>query len=76
MTPEQIEARILQTFTDAQVFVIDNTGGGNHFEVRISSKIINELPRVERHQKVLKLFDSEFASGEIHAMSIKPLNLD
>lgn len=76
MTPEQIEQRILETYKDAQVLVMDQTGMGNNFEVRIASAEINQLPRIQRHQKILQLFNPEFQSGEIHAMSIKPVNLD
>lgn len=76
MTPEQIEARILEIYTDAQILVIDQTGMGNNFEVRIASDAINALPRLQRHQKILQLFAPEFQSGEIHAMSVKPIQLD
>lgn len=76
MTPEQIEARILEVYADAQLFVIDQTGSGSNFEVRIASDTVNQLPRLQRHQKILQLFAPEFATGEIHAMSIKPINLD
>lgn len=76
MTPEQIEARILETYANAQLFVIDQTGMGNNFEVRIACDEINALPRLQRHQKILQLFTPEFQSGEIHAMSVRPIQLD
>ncbi len=76
MTPAQIEARILETYADAQLFVIDQTGMGNNFEVRIACDAINALPRLQRHQKILQLFNPEFQSGELHALSVRPIQLD
>lgn len=76
MTPEEIEARILDTYSDAQLFVIDQTGMGNNFEVRIACDAINALPRLQRHQKILQLFNPEFQSGKLHALSVKPIQLD
>lgn len=71
MTTEVIEQRILKAFTSAEVFVIDANGVGDHFEVRLSAPDLENLSRIERHQKVMELFKEELASGEIHALSIK-----
>lgn len=76
MRTEELEKRILQAYPDAQLAVFDSNGRGDHFEIRISSEEINKLSRIQRHQSILKLFDAEFKSGELHALSVKPLNLN
>ncbi len=72
MKTEELESRILKAFPDAQVAIFDSNGRGDHFEIRISSDQINIMPRIQRHQTILKLFDDEFKSGELHALSVKP----
>lgn len=73
MTVEILEKRILEAFSDCQVAAQDQTGMGNHFEVRLTTPDLKDLTRVERHQKVMALFSEELDSGELHALSIKYL---
>jgi len=71
MISEELEKRVLETFSDCEAAAIDMTGGGNHFELRLSTPDLKPLSRVERHQKVMSLFNDELKSGELHALSIK-----
>ncbi len=71
MLSEDLEQRVLKTFSDCEVAAIDMTGGGNHFELRLSTPDLKPLSRVERHQKVMAVFSDELKSGELHALSIK-----
>lgn len=73
MQTKDLEGRLLKAYPDAQVLVLDSNGRGDHFEIRISSDEINKLSRIQRHQAILKLFDSEFKTGELHALSVKPI---
>lgn len=73
MEVKDLEARILKAYPDAQLVIYDSNGRGDHFEVRIASDEINKLSRLQRHQAVLKLFDVEFKTGELHALSVKPI---
>lgn len=75
MKPQDLETRILQAYPDAQLAIFDSNGRGDHFEIRISSETINKLSRIQRHQSILKLFDEEFKTGELHALSVKPFEL-
>lgn len=75
MKAQDLEDRIRKAYPDAQVAVFDSRGSGDYFEIRISSAEINKLSRVQRHQTILKLFDQEFKSGELHALSVKPIEL-
>ena len=75
MTIEDMENRLKNSLPDCEVAILDLTGGGNHFEVRISSEQINALSRIEQHRYIMKVFDEELKSGEIHALTIKALSL-
>lgn len=70
-----LEKRLIAAFSDCQVAVIDVTGMGNHFELRVSTPDLKDLSRVERHQAIMALFEEELSSGDIHALSIKYIKL-
>lgn len=74
MTEEQIEERVKSYFKESQVAASDLTGFSENFEIRIHSPELSEFSRVERHQKILALFEAELKSGELHALSIKYFN--
>jgi stress-induced morphogen len=73
MNEEYIENKIQERFPECDVVVMDLTGGGDHWEVRIAAKEFKELNRVQRHQAVMAVFDAELKTGELHALSIKTL---
>jgi stress-induced morphogen len=74
MTTQQMEARLRQQFSDAQVLVTDLTGQSNHFEVRIESNALKGLSRIHQHKAVMGVFADELKTGEVHAMTIKVLS--
>lgn len=73
MDVKEIEERVTGSFKDCQVAVYDLTGIGQSFEIRLSTPDLLDKSRVERHQEVMGLFDSELKEGSIHALSIKYL---
>lgn len=73
MTPDEMEARLRQHYPDCDVVVVDMTGTGDHYEVRIASQQFAGLSRLEQHKAVMKVFDQELKSGEVHALSIRTL---
>ena len=73
MTPIEIEERLRQAYPQAVVAAIDLTGQNNHYEIRISTNLLNGLSRIEQHQAIMSLLEKELKSGEIHALSIKVL---
>ena len=75
MTTEEMENRLREAYPESTVAVVDLTGGGSNFEIRISEPSFENLPRVKQHQAVMKVFSDELASGEVHALAIKTLNL-
>ena len=75
MTEQEMEKRLQEAYPDAQVAVLDATGAGSYFEVRIASSALNELPLIKRHRAVMDLFKTELDSGEIHALTLKTVTL-
>jgi stress-induced morphogen len=71
MTVQEMQMRLQQHFPDAEIEVIDLTGGQDHWEVYVSSTIFTGRSRMEQHQMVMKAFTDELRSGEVHALSIK-----
>ena len=73
MTAEQVGARIRKAFPKGEVVVFDLTGGSDHFEVRVLASEFAGKTRIQQHQTIMKLFDPELKSGEVHALAIKTL---
>jgi stress-induced morphogen len=71
MTLQEMQMRLKQHFPDAEIEVIDLTGGQDHWEVFVSSTIFTGRSRMESHQMVMKAFAEELRTGEVHALSIK-----
>jgi len=73
MTSKQIEARIKEAFPKGEVLVLDLTGSSDHFEVRVLTPEFAGKTRIQQHQSIMKLFDPELKSGEVHALAVKTL---
>ncbi len=71
MKPNEIKARLQQTYSDGTVDVTDLTGTENHYSVYISSKKFAGLSRIQIHKNVMSVFDAELKTGEVHALTIK-----
>lgn len=71
MSPESIRSRLELAFPQAQIDVLDLTGTQDHYEVFVQSTAFDHLSRIEQHQAVMKVFDEELKSGEVHALSIR-----
>ncbi len=69
MNAKDIEARLLQHFPDAKIRLSDMTGGGDHWQLLIESKVFTGLSLVQQHQQVYKAL-GEWMYREIHALSL------
>ncbi len=69
-----MEQRLRQAYPDADVVVIDLTGTQDHYEVRIASGQFAGQSRIAQHKAVMKVFDDELKTGEVHALTIKTLS--
>ncbi len=71
MTPEQIKQRLEETYPDSFVDVTDLTGTRDHYSVYVASRVFENMSRIERHKHVMKAFDQELKTGEVHALTIR-----
>ena len=67
--PEEVRARIEQGLPGARVDVVDTTGGGDHFDVRVQAAAFGGKSLVEQHQLVYGALGGLMA--QIHALSLR-----
>jgi stress-induced morphogen len=72
MTPEDIRARIRQALPDADVSVVDTTGGGDHFDATVVSSVFSGKGPVERHRLVYAALNDAITgpTAPIHALAL------
>jgi stress-induced morphogen len=59
-------------FPDAtELDVVDRTGGGDHFQVIVTSPSLAGLSLVEQHRRVYEALSAPLADGTIHELRIK-----
>lgn len=68
METSDIKQLIEAGITDAQVFV---TGDGGKYEATVISPAFEGLSMLKEHQMVYATVNSQIASGELHALTIK-----
>lgn len=65
-----IEETLRIAFPDAQVRVIDTTGGGDHFDVEIVAAQFAGLSMIDQHRLVYAAL-GEKVGYEIHALGLR-----
>ncbi len=73
MTANEMLERLKKSYPDSVVNVISDDNV--HFDVVVESKAFTGLSRIEQHQHVMKVFDAELKTGEVHALSLKTKSL-
>ncbi len=68
-SPEEVQQRIEQGLPGARVDVVDTTGAGDHFEVRVRAAAFGGKTLVEQHQLVYGALGA--LMGHIHALSLR-----
>ena len=72
MATNRLRELLEQAFPDAsEVAVEDRTGGGDHFQVTISSSRFEGLSLVEQHRLVYEALQAPLGDGSIHELRIK-----
>ncbi len=67
-----LETLLRNSFPDAsELAVEDRTGGGDHFQVTVSSGRFDGLSLVEQHRLVYEALAEPLADGSIHELRIK-----
>jgi len=69
ITEQEIRKKLSENFPDADIEVYDLTGGGDHWELRISSPAFSGKSLVEQHQMVYRSL-GDWMKKEIHALKL------
>src|SRR5690606_24042951 len=70
MEPEEVRARLLAAFPDADIDIVDLTGTRDHYQARIVSDAFEGKAPLEQHQLVYRAL-GEAMNGPIHALALK-----
>jgi len=69
---ETLEELLRRAFPDAsELSVVDRTGGGDHFQVTLTSGRFEGLSLVEQHRLVYDALAEPLGNGTIHELRIK-----
>jgi stress-induced morphogen len=72
MATEPLRELLERAFPDArEVEVRDRTGGGDHFQVTVTSGRFDGLSLVDQHKLVYAALAEPLADGTIHELRIK-----
>jgi stress-induced morphogen len=72
MPVERLETLLRDAFPEAaDLHVEDRTGGGDHFQVTVSSPRFDGLPLLEQHRLVNDALSEPLRDGTIHELRIK-----
>ena len=72
MAVDRLESLLRGAFPDApDLHVEDRTGGGDHFQVTVSSPRFDGLPLLEQHRLVNDALGEPLRDGTIHELRIK-----
>ena len=72
MPIERLESLLRDAFPEApELEVEDRTGGGDHFQVTVTSGRFDGLSLVEQHRLVYDALATPLADGTIHELRIK-----
>ena len=72
MATEPLQHLLQQAFPDAtELNVEDRTGGGDHFQVTVSTPRFDGLPLLEQHRLVNNALAEPLRDGTIHELRIK-----
>ena len=65
---ENIKQIIVENIPDA---ICEFHGDSCNLRLIVSSKIFSDMPLIGQHKTVMKLLESKFESGELHALSLE-----
>ena len=71
MATEPLRRLLEDAFPEGEVDVLDRTGGGDHFQVVVTSPRFDGLSLVDQHRLVYNALAAPLADGTIHELRIK-----
>ena len=72
VSTEPLQALLEHAFPDAtELYVVDRTGGGDHFQVTVASPRFTGLSLLDQHRLVNEALSEPLRDGTIHELRIK-----
>ena len=72
MAADRLQSLLRAAFPEAdELSVEDRTGGGDHFQVIVTSKRFDGMPLLEQHRIVYDALSEPLRDGTIHELRIK-----
>jgi stress-induced morphogen len=72
VTVQPLQVLLERAFPEAtELRVEDRTGGGDHFQVTVSTPAFNGLPLLDQHRLVNEALAGPLRDGTIHELRIK-----
>ena len=71
MAVDTIRVLLERAFPDGEVDVLDRTGGGDHFQVSVTSAAFDGVSLVEQHRMVNRALAEPLGDGTIHELRIQ-----
>ena len=68
--PEKVVERIKQAIEDAEVEIVDLTGGRDHYEVTVVSPAFEGETLIKRHRMIYDALGEQM-DGPIHALTLE-----
>jgi stress-induced morphogen len=69
---ERLEVLLRDAFPEAtELSVVDRTGGGDHFQVAVTTPRFAGLPLIDQHRLVNAALTEPLADGTIHELRIR-----
>jgi|TARA_B110000211_G_C14053561_1_gene542280 stress-induced morphogen len=66
---KEIKNLIIESIPDASIEIKDLMGDNNHYSAKITSKVFNDISKIEQHKLVYKSLKGKMGN-ELHALSI------
>ena len=71
----KIKELIKETIPDAKIEIKDLMGDNNHYSATITSKVFNNLNKIDQHKLVYKSLKGKMGN-ELHALSLNTKGID
>ncbi len=71
MAVDRLHGLLEQAFPSSQIEIDDRTGGGDHFQVVVTSPRFDGLSLLEQHRLVNQALAGPLADGTIHELRIR-----
>jgi stress-induced morphogen len=70
VSTERLQSLLEGAFPNASEVRVIDRGGGDHFEVRVTSSDFDGLTRIQQHKLVYEALDEPWQDGSIHELRI------